>query len=163
MEKVTTPGQLDKPHRAFPEGFDPLALDNQLCFPLYAASHAIVKSYGPHLAALDLTYTQYIAMMVLWEERTVSVGHLGERLRLDSGTLTPLLKKLEAKELVTRRRSQEDERRLDVTVTEKGMALRERAKGVPECVASCINLTPQEIVEIRRLLDKIMVSLDARG
>ena len=102
-------------------------------------------------------------MMVLWEERTVSVGHLGERLRLDSGTLTPLLKKLEAKELVTRRRSQEDERRLDVTVTEKGMALRERAKGVPECVASCINLTPQEIVEIRRLLDKIMVSLDARG
>ena len=122
-----------------------------------------MKSYGPHLAELDLTYTQYIAMMVLWEERTVSVGHLGERLRLDSGTLTPLLKKLEAKELVTRRRSQEDERRLDVTVTEKGMALRERAKGVPECVASCINLTPQEIVEIRRLLDKIMVSLDARG
>ena len=157
------PTKTEGGHQAFPEGFDPLALDNQLCFPLYAASHAIVKSYGPHLAELDLTYTQYIAMMVLWEERTVSVGHLGERLRLDSGTLTPLLKKLEAKELVTRRRSQEDERRLDVTVTEKGMALRERAKGVPECVASCINLTPQEIVEIRRLLDKIMVSLDARG
>jgi len=157
------PTKTEGGHQAFPEGFDPLALDNQLCFPLYAASHAIVKSYGPHLAELDLTYTQYIAMMVLWEERTVSVGHLGERLRLDSGTLTPLLKKLEAKELVTRRRSQEDERRLDVTVTEKGMALRERAEGVPECVASRINLAPQEVVEMRRLLDKIIVSLDARG
>lgn len=157
------PTKTEGGHQAFPEGFDPLALDNQLCFPLYAASHAIVKSYGPHLAELDLTYTQYIAMMVLWEERTVSVGHLGKRLHLDSGTLTPLLKKLEAKGLVTRRRSQEDERRLDVTVTEKGMALRERAEGVPECVASRINLAPQEVVEMRRLLDKIIVSLDARG
>ena len=122
-----------------------------------------MKSYGSRLADLDLTYTQYITMMVLWEERTVSVGHLGKRLHLDSGTLTPLLKKLEAKGLVTRRRSQEDERRLDVTVTEKGMALRERAEGVPECVASRINLAPQEVVEMRRLLDKIIVSLDARG
>ena len=122
-----------------------------------------MKSYGSRLADLDLTYTQYITMMVRWEERTVSVGHLGKRLHLDSGTLTPLLKKLEAKGLVTRRRSQEDERRLDVTVTEKGMALRERAEGVPECVASRINLAPQEVVEMRRLLDKIIVSLDARG
>ena len=122
-----------------------------------------MKSYGSRLADLDLTYTQYITMMVLWEERTVSVGHLGKRLHLDSGTLTPLLKKLEAKGLVTRRRSQEDERRLDVTVTEKGMALRERAEGVPECVASRINLAPQEVVEMRRLLAKIIVSLDARG
>ena len=157
------PTKTEGGHQAFPEGFDPLALDNQLCFPLYAASHAIVKSYGPYLTGLGLTYTQYIALMVLWEERTVSVGHLGDRLHLDSGTLTPLLKKLEAKGLVTRRRSREDERRLDVSITDQGMELRERAKGVPECIASRLGLTPQEAVEIRRLHDKIMVSLDARG
>lgn len=109
------------------DSFDPLKLENQLCFPLYACAKEIVKAYKPYLDELDLTYTQYITMMVMWEHRELCVKEVGEHLYLDSSTLTPLLKRLEEKGYVTRRRSEKDERDLIVAVTPDGMALRERA------------------------------------
>ena len=136
--------------------FDPLKLDNQLCFPLYACSRQVVKKYHPYLEKLDLTYTQYIAMMVVWEERRISAKRMGERLFLDSGTLTPVLKSLEAKGFVRRSRDSEDERVLLVEVTEEGMALREKALSVPGQVAGCIRLAPEEAMELYRLLYKII-------
>ncbi|OWK33683.1 MarR family winged helix-turn-helix transcriptional regulator [Sphingomonas dokdonensis] len=111
---------------------DPLLLDRQICFPLYAASNLINRLYGPVLSPLGLTYPQYLVMLVLWEEQPQSVGALGARLYLDSGTLTPLLKRLETAGLVTRRRDPSDERRVLIRLTAEGMALRERAIRVPE-------------------------------
>ena len=136
--------------------YDALKLENQLCFPLYACSREIIRRYKPFLDQIDLTYTQYIAMMVLWERRSVTVKELGSCLFLDSGTLTPLLKKLEAKGLITRRRSEEDERSLIVTITEAGEALREQALFVPEQMAKCSTLEPEEAKELYRLLYKLM-------
>ncbi|MBR3475505.1 MAG: MarR family transcriptional regulator [Oscillospiraceae bacterium] len=136
--------------------YDCLRLANQLCFPLYACARETIKLYKPFLDELDLTYTQYIAMMVLWEKGPVSVKELGEALFLDSGTLTPLLKKMEAKGLLTRRRSAEDERSLIVSLTEKGLALRERAVEVPPQMARCVNLEPEERQELYRLLNKLL-------
>ena len=136
--------------------YEALLLDRQLCFPLYACAREMIKLYTPFLDELDLTYTQYIAMMVLWEKRSVSVKELGEELYLDSGTLTPLLKKMEAKGLLTRRRSLEDERSLIVSLTEKGMALRDRALNVPGQMARCVNLAPEERQELYRLLYKLL-------
>ena len=114
------------------EKYDSLKLENQICFPLYAAAKEIVRKYKPFLDNLDLTYTQYITMMVMWEERCITVTKLGEKLYLDSGTLTPLLKKLEQKHYISRQRSKEDERTLDVTLTSEGLALRDKALSVPE-------------------------------
>ena len=136
--------------------YDCLRLENQLCFPLYACARATIKLYTPQLDRLDLTYTQYIAMLVLWEKRSVSVKELGEALYLDSGTLTPLLKKLEAKGLLTRRRSTEDERSLIVSLTEEGLALRERALEVPPQMLRYLNLEPEEKQELCRLLNKML-------
>lgn len=137
---------------------DPLRLENQLCFPLYAAAREVVRAYTPHLDALDLTYTQYIAMMVLWAEGTVSVKALGQRLYLDTGTLTPLLKKLEAKGWVQRRRDPQDERSVLASVTEAGMRLREAAIDVPAKVGACIPLTPGEAQTLYGLLYKLLDS-----
>ena len=136
--------------------YDALKLENQLCFPLYACSREIIRKYKPLLDAIDLTYTQYIVMMVLWERGAVTVKELGDCLYLDSGTLTPLLKKLEAKGLLTRARSPQDERNLIVTVTEEGAALRERAAGIPEKMARCSPLEPQEAMTLYRLLYKML-------
>ena len=136
--------------------YDCLRLDQQLCFPLYACARETIKLYTPFLDQLDLTYTQYIAMLVLWEKRSVTVKEMGEALYLDSGTLTPLLKKMEAKGLLTRRRSAEDERSLIVTLTEAGLALRERAVEVPSQMARCVNLEPEERQELCRLLNKLL-------
>ena len=137
--------------------FDPLKLENQLCFPLYACSRQVVKKYHPFLEELDLTYTQYIVMMVVWEAETISAKAMGERLFLDSGTLTPVLKSLEAKGFVTRRRDSGDERVLLVELTETGRALREKALSVPGQVAGCIHLKPEEAAELYRLLYKILL------
>ena len=139
--------------------YDCLKLDNQLCFPLYACSKEIVRKYKPFLDEIDLTYTQYIAMMVLWECKQINVKELGERLFLDSGTLTPLLKKLEAKGYISRCRSKQDERNLIVAVTECGMALRERAVDIPKKIGGCVSLTPQEALELYRLLHKVIDGL----
>lgn len=133
-----------------------LKLENQLCFPLYACAKEIVKKYTPFLEELGLTYTQYIAMMVLWEHKTVNVKKLGEFLYLDSGTLTPLLKKLEKQGLLTRERSAADERNLIVTVTEAGEDLKDKAAGIPEKMRQCIQTEPAEAKELYRLLYKLL-------
>ena len=138
------------------QNFDALKLENQLCFPLYAASREVIKQYRPYLEALDLTYTQYIAMMVLWDRKCINVKSLGELLYLDSGTLTPLLKKLESKGYVTRQRSTEDERNLIVTITEEGEALREQAVSVPGEIAKCSCLDPEEAATLYRILYKML-------
>ena len=138
------------------ENFDPLGLKNQLCFPLYACAKEVIRRYTPLLDALGLTYTQYIAMMVLWESRQVTVKELGEQLYLDSGTLTPLLKKMERQGLVSRARSTADERSVIVTLTEQGAALRARAMDVPTQMASCINLAPEELRTLYTLLHKVL-------
>ena len=137
--------------------YDPLKIENQLCFPLYACARETIKRYKPFLDPLDLTYTQYITMLVLWEEGSVTVKALGERLLLDFGTLTPLLKKLEAKGLVARRRSKEDERNLIVTITDSGEQLKEQAKSIPAAMARCVNLEPEEAQQLYRLLYKMLI------
>ena len=138
--------------------YDSLKLKNQLCFPLYACSREIIKKYNPLLKEIDLTYTQYIAMMVFWEHKKMSVKELGQLLFLDSGTLTPVLKSLEAKGLVLRSRSSEDERVLLVEITEKGEALKEKAVSVPTEVGRCVKLEPEEYTELYRLLYKLLDS-----
>ncbi len=138
------------------ESYDVLRLENQLCFPLYACSREIIKQYKPHLDELGLTYTQYITMMVLWEKGEATVKELGERLYLDSGTLTPLLKKLETRGYITRARSKTDERNLMRTVTREGEALREQAVSVPAKMAQCLRLDESEARELYRLLYKLL-------
>ena len=140
--------------------YEGLKLKYQLCFPLYAASKEVVRKYRPYLDALDLTYTQYIVLMVLWETKKISVKELGEKLYLDSGTLTPLLKLLEKKGYVTRTRSQLDERVLEISITEAGEGLKERALSVPQTVAGCIRLEPKETEELYRLLYKILGNME---
>ncbi len=135
---------------------DPLKLDSQLCFPLYAAAREVTRKYRPFLDGIGLTYTQYITMMVLWEHTQISSRDLGSRLYLDSGTLTPLLKSMEAKGLIERSRSKEDERVLMVSLTEEGKALKKKAAGIPEKVVGCIALSPEEAVQLYGLLYKIL-------
>ena len=135
---------------------DCLKLENQLCFPLYACAKEVVKRYRPLLEPFDLTYTQYIVMMVLWSEKQINVKTLGARLYLDSGTLTPLLKKLESKGYVKRERALQDERNLNVTITEEGERLKILLQDVPGSMAKCVCLEPKEAAELRRLLDKIL-------
>lgn len=133
-----------------------LKLENRICFLLYAASRDVIKSYKPYLDDMGLTYTQYITMIVMWEEKSITVKELGKRLFLDSGTLTPLLKKMEAKGLLTRKRSFEDERNLIVTVTEEGERLKEMADGVPEKILAGSEISLEEAVTLRALLLKIL-------
>ena len=132
--------------------YDCLKLKSQLCFPLYACSKEIIRRYKPFLDRFDLTYTQYITMMALWENESMNVRELGLQLFLDSGTLTPVLKKLESKGYLERKRSREDERNLIVSVTEKGWKLREEALSIPDAMSSCVNLEPEEAEELYRLL-----------
>jgi len=127
------------------KNYDALKLRKQLCFPLYACARETIKLYKPWLDKLGLTYTQYITMMVLWEHKAMTVKALGQELYLDSGTLTPLLKKLEDKGLVTRRRSDQDERNLIVTITERGEAMKDYALHIPGEMRKSVNLTPDEI------------------
>ena len=136
--------------------YESLRLCNQLCFPLYAASREIVSRYKPVLDELGLTYTQYIVLLVLWEHGTVSVKELGQKLYLDSGTLTPVLKKLEQKGLLDRRRDTADERVLNVTVTEAGLALRERALSVPERLSCVVPMNAEERACLCGLLQKLL-------
>ena len=138
------------------ENYAPLLLQNQLCFPLYACAKEIVRRYKPFLDEIDLTYTQYITMMVLWEEKSINVKELGEKLFLDSGTLTPLLKILEKKQYVKRERSQEDERVVNISITEKGLSLREKAVSIPAQMSGCVKITPEEAKTLYTLLYKIL-------
>jgi DNA-binding MarR family transcriptional regulator len=136
--------------------FDCLKLENQLCFPLYACSKAVTHKYRALLDPFDLTYTQYITMMVLWEEKEINVKSLGERLYLDSGTLTPLLKKLESKNLINRHRAKDDERNLIIRLTKEGEKLQEEMLTVPHEMACCVSLEKKEAEELLRLLGKVM-------
>ena len=139
--------------------YDCLKLDNQLCFPLYACSKEVVRRYKPFLDELDLTYTQYIAMMVMWESGSVSSKTMGERLFLDSGTLTPVLKKLEEKGYITRQRDKDDERNLLVTVTDRGIKLKEKAVLIPSKLGSCLNLPQEDAIQLYTILHKFLDSI----
>ncbi|AOY87397.1 MarR family transcriptional regulator [Marinobacter salinus] len=146
---------------------DMLALDNQICFALYAANRAITARYRPLLAELDLTYPQYLVMLVLWERDssgcTTGVSRLGKRLRLDSGTLTPLLKRLAARGLVLRQRSAEDERVVTLSLTEAGRALQERARSVPEQLLSGLQVAPERLLALREELKAVLMALEGEG
>lgn len=135
---------------------DVLKLENQICFPLYSAAREVVKKYHPYLSEIGLTYTQYITMMVMWEEGETTVKALGEKLFLDSGTMTPVLKSLEQKKLVARRRSATDERSVVISLTDVGKQLKERAKEIPLKVAGCVGLEAEEAVQLYTLLYKIL-------
>ena len=138
------------------ENYDSLKLENQLCFPLYAASREILRKYTPFLKDLNLTYTQYIVMMVMWEEKSLTVGDLGKKLYLDTGTLSPLLKSMEEKGLLVRSRKKEDERVVMVSITPEGESLRQKALSVPEEMGKCINLTPEEAKVLYGILYKLL-------
>lgn len=139
--------------------YEMLKLKNQLCFPLYVCAKEVVRKYKPFLDEIGITYTQYIAMMVLWERKQLSVKELGEYLYLDSGTITPLLKKMEAIGLVKRERSSDDERIVIITLTEKGAALKEQAVSVPIKMGDCISLQPEEAQTLYMLLYKLIDGL----
>lgn len=139
--------------------FDMLKLENQVCFPVYVLSKEIIRKYRPYLDEIGLTYTQYIAMMVMWEEKKVNVKELGKRLYLDSGTLTPLLKSLESKGFVKRARSEKDERVLIVSITDKGMRLREKALKIPPKIAACLKMDSDEAVSFYKMLYKLIGGL----
>lgn len=138
--------------------FEPVKLERQLCFPLYAVSREVIKLYKPFLDELDLTYTQYITMIILWEHGIMTVKEMGDRLFLDSGTLTPLLKKLEAKGLITRTRSQKDERNLNIGLTEEGEAMHSRAMHIPTSVGAFNPLTVDETITLYQLLYKMLAA-----
>ena len=138
--------------------YDCLKISNQLCFPLYACSKEIVKRYKPYLDPIDLTYTQYITMMVVWEEEEITVKALGDKLFLDSGTLTPVLKKLEQKGYVKRSRSKDDERNLIITLTKEGLELKKQACEIPAKMGKCVQLSPDEAAKLYELLYKILGS-----
>lgn len=136
-----------------------LKLENQLCFPLYACSKEIVRRYTPLLEPLGLTYTQYIAMMAMWEHKSLSVKDLGNLLFLDSGTLTPMLKKMEKAGWIQRKRSEDDERVVIITITAKGEELHDQAAEIPVRMAECVKLENEEAFQLYALLQKMMKTL----
>lgn len=140
--------------------YDSLKIENQLCFPLYAASKEIIRKYKPLLDKIDLTYTQYITMMILWDSDSINVKELGSKLYLDSGTLTPLLNKLETKGLVKKKKNKDDERNLVVTLTEKGLKLKDEAIDIPNGIKKCVNLTEEEALFLYKILYKILKEME---
>ena len=140
--------------------YDILKLESQLCFPLYACAKEVIRRYREPLDGLGLTYTQYIVMMVFWEYGGMTEGELGEKVRQDSGTLAPLLKRLEKQGLLKRSRMESNERKLYVSLTEEGEALREKALSVPGTVRSCIDLTTEEMIELKYLLEKALSGME---
>ena len=145
------------------QNFDCLKLENQLCFPLYVCSKEIINKYKPFLEKIDLTYTQYIVMLVLWENEQINVKNLGEKLFLDSGTLTPLLKKLENKGYIERNRSTNDERNLIISITQKGKELKNKAVDIPKEVGSCLHLTKEETIKLYEILYKLLNEITKKG
>jgi len=132
---------------------DPLKLENQLCFSLYTGARSIVRKYKPFLDPLNITYTQYICLLVLWEKDKISVNELGERLMLDSGTLTPLIKKLETQGLLRRVRQTTDERMISIELTDKGLTLKEDAKDIPMKIVQCLNIDIKQAIQLKQTLD----------
>ncbi len=137
-----------------------IRLENQLCFPLYACAKEVVRRYREPLEELGLTYTQYVVLMAFWEYGSMTEKELGSKVRLDSGTLTPLLKRLEKQGLVTRARREDDERSLFVSLTEAGEAMKENAVEVPKKMAGCIDLPADELIQLKHLLDKALYRME---
>lgn len=135
---------------------DSLNLKNQVCFPIYALAKEVISQYRPLLDELDVTYPQYLVLMVLWDNPEQTVGQLGEKLFLDSGTLTPLLKRMEQKDMVVRKRSSADERIVNLSLTPKGIALKEKAKNIPQRLKESIGISTDELVELKRIITKIL-------
>ena len=142
--------------------YESIKLKNQLCFPLYACAKEVVRRYRDPLSDLDLTYTQYIVMMALWEFGDMTEGDLGKKVLLDSGTLAPLLKRLEKQELITRTRPKDNERKLIISLTGKGESLKEQALCVPPRMAGCIDLPEEELIQLKRLLDKALIKMEEK-
>lgn len=136
--------------------YESLKLENQLCFPLYAASRKVVGEYTPHLKKLGITYTQYLVFMVLWENDDLTVGDICRKLYLDNGTLSPVLKKMEGKGFIKRVRSEKDERIVKILLTEEGRQMREKATEIPNLISSCINITKEEAMVLYSALYKIL-------
>ncbi|KQQ20157.1 MarR family transcriptional regulator [Methylobacterium sp. Leaf123] len=142
---------------------DPLLLDNQLCYALYAAAHRMTKSYRPMLERMGLTYPQYLVLLVLWENDGITVSEIGRRLRLDSGTLTPVLKRLETSGLLNRNRRQSDEREVEIALTDQGRALRSEAIAVRQSVMCQLNMSEPEIQAMRADLNALIENLSTTG
>ncbi|MBK6088361.1 MarR family transcriptional regulator [Ruminococcus sp. M6(2020)] len=142
------------------KNYDAIKLENQLCFPLYACSKEVIRLYRKPLEKLNLTYTQYVVMMVLWEQGDITEGELGKIVHLDSGTLAPLLKRLEKQGLLTRSRLESNERKLLVTLTNAGEALKENAIAVPEEMQGCIPLSKAELKQLKLLLDSALLKMN---
>ena len=136
-----------------------LKLANQVCFPIYSLAKEIVSRYRPFLEELDLTYPQYLVLLVLWEQDNLTVSKIGEHLNLDSGTLTPLLKRLEQKNIISRRRSSEDERIVNITLTEEGVKLKEKATSVPQKLSSSMNVSKEELIELKRIIENLLLNI----
>lgn len=137
-----------------------LKLENQLCFPIYLTSKEIIKRYTPYLDEVNLTYTQYIVMLYLWEYGNSTLKEIGKKLILESGTLTPLLKKLELKGFILRKKSESDERNLDIILTSKGLKLKEKVVDIPFKIGKCLDLTDEEAVNLYNSLYKILGNLE---
>jgi DNA-binding MarR family transcriptional regulator len=140
--------------------YESIRLKNQLCFPLYACSKEIIRQYRKPLEKLGLTYTQYVVMMVLWEDGGMTEGDLGKKVYLDSGTLAPLLKRMEKQGIINRVRPDDNERKLFISLTEKGEAMKEQALDVPKAMNGCIDLPENELKELKRLLDKAVSGME---
>lgn len=140
--------------------YETLTLKNQLCFPIYLASKEIIRKYSPYLDEINLTYTQYVVMMYLWEIKKSNVKDIGKVLLLDSSTLTPVLKKLEIKGFIKRKRNKIDERNLDITITKKGLELRDKALSVPMKIKKCFNLNKEEMKVLYNLIYKVLINVE---
>lgn len=132
-----------------------LKLSNQVCFPIYTLTKEVINLYRPILNELDLTYPQYLVMLVLWEEGEQNVSEIGNLLFLDSGTLTPLLKRLEQKNIITRKRKADDERIVTISLTEQGRNLKEKAQCVPERIVETLNISTEDLINLKNVIDKI--------
>ena len=143
-----------------PTAYECLRIENQICFPLYACAKEVIRRYREPLEQLNLTYTQYIVMMVLWEFGGMTEGELGQKVHLDSGTLAPLLKRLEKQGYVNRVRPEHNERKLFLSLTKEGEALKKKASAVPGAMEGCINLPQEELVQLKVLLDKALAGME---
>ena len=141
------------------EKYECLKLENQLCFSLYALSREIIRLYKPFLDKYNLTYTQYLTMIVLWEAEKMNIKEIGVRLHLDSGTLTPVIKKLEAMDLISKKRDSSDDRVVIVELTEKGRSLRDEIRDIPELMSCEIGITPQEKDELKEPVERLLNKL----
>ena len=147
---------MEKKLQQTTDDYPQLKLENQLCFPLYACARKVINQYNPYLKPLGITYTQYLVFLVLWEQQEATVGEICRRLFLDNGTITPLIKKMEKDGYVVRKRSEEDERVVKVSITEKGIALREDAKDIPFSVGGCLAIPGEDAAELYRLLYQLL-------